>query len=113
MRHIWKERKNIDLLTIDEMVEYQKSLFYKWKGLALDIDMLSGIVQNPLDSDPPTSDQRMEWINKANNFVNDVNNLKDETLTLLQNFEMVKNIPNLMGKLRNTLDEKRETNDRQ
>ena len=62
-----------------EVITPQKYLFSQWMNLKEEIQMMAGIIQNPLDQSETTSIGLAEWKTQYVNFEEKCSNLKQRT----------------------------------
>ena len=72
----------------------QKLLYNKWHSLALEVDNIAAVIQNPFDLNKKftTSDERLEFVRKAVKVVNEITELKTITLTHLQKIDLMESV---------------------
>jgi len=59
----------------------EERLFNRWIELKYNIQFLAGIVQNPIEFVKP--EDVWNWLNEYESFINKLQILKDDTLTIL------------------------------
>ena len=74
-----KEFKIIAWQQLPEPYNGQEHLFREWMNLTIEIQMLAGIIQNPLDKSETTSIDLAEWKTQYMNFEEKCSSLKQRT----------------------------------
>lgn len=68
----------------EELYDRQRELFGQYLKIGTDVQLLGGIIQNPLDEFPVTDDRAVEWLEMTNEALRSLRMLKTRTVFLLR-----------------------------
>lgn len=74
-----------------ELYAMQRKLFEQYLKLGTDVQLLGGIIQNPLDMFPLSDDDVAKWLEMINTALESLRMLKARTMLLLRDQGMIIN----------------------